>query len=156
MWTSRTICSRTCSVSSHRLSRFRRVVPQRFELTIVSLLLLPALPSRLAEHIAQNHDLTVRFRWQPGSLAIWDNVRPSSLSLPPSVLASLRCHVSGRLTFSLCFFFFLLLQRSTLHSATNDYGSATREGDRVVSVGEKPYYDPTSLSREAALRGKQD
>ncbi|KAL7416909.1 taurine catabolism dioxygenase [Mrakia frigida] len=75
--------------------------------------------SYLFEHIAQNHDLTVRFRWQPGSLAIWDN-------------------------------------RSTLHSATNDYGSATREGDRVVSVGEKPYYDPTSLSREAALRVKQD
>lgn len=36
----------------------------------------------LFEHIAQNHDLTCRFRWQPGSLAIWDNVSLPTASFP--------------------------------------------------------------------------
>ncbi|VDC08001.1 unnamed protein product [Peniophora sp. CBMAI 1063] len=41
--------------------------------------------------------------------------------------------------------------RATLHSATNDYGNQLREGLRVVSIGERPYFDPTSLSRREAL-----
>jgi len=40
--------------------------------------------------------------------------------------------------------------RSTMHSATNDYNE-TRIGDRVVSVGEKPYFDPAGKERRAAL-----
>lgn len=40
---------------------------------------------------------------------------------------------------------------STLHSATFDYGLERRVGDRVVSLGEKPYFDPSSKSRREAL-----
>lgn len=45
--------------------------------------------------------------------------------------------------------------RSTEHCATNNYGRQARWGDRVVSVGEKPYLDPSSVSRAEAL-GEQD
>jgi hypothetical protein len=42
--------------------------------------------------------------------------------------------------------------RSALHNITLDYhvGEA-RKGDRVVSLGEKPYLDPNSTSRREAL-----
>ena len=40
--------------------------------------------------------------------------------------------------------------RSTFHTATTDY-TGTRQGNRVVSVGEKSYLDPTSISRREAL-----
>lgn len=40
--------------------------------------------------------------------------------------------------------------RSVFHTATNDY-SGKRQGNRVVSLGEKPYYDPNSVSRREAL-----
>jgi len=40
--------------------------------------------------------------------------------------------------------------RSVFHTATNDY-IGKRQGNRVVSLGEKPYYDPNSLSRREAL-----
>ncbi|KAI1385000.1 taurine catabolism dioxygenase [Hypoxylon trugodes] len=40
--------------------------------------------------------------------------------------------------------------RSVFHTATNDY-SGKRQGNRVVSIGEKPYYDPNSKSRREAL-----
>ncbi|KAK4046496.1 hypothetical protein OIV83_006022 [Microbotryomycetes sp. JL201] len=40
---------------------------------------------------------------------------------------------------------------STLHSATFDYGNERRTGDRVVSLGEKPYLDKASKSRREAL-----
>ncbi|ORY39260.1 hypothetical protein BCR35DRAFT_339357 [Leucosporidium creatinivorum] len=39
---------------------------------------------------------------------------------------------------------------STVHSATFDYDEL-RVGDRVVSLGEKPYLDPSSQSRRAEL-----
>jgi len=39
---------------------------------------------------------------------------------------------------------------STLHNVTRDYDEH-REGDRVVSLGEKPYFDPKSKSRRDAL-----
>ncbi|KAK1992235.1 alpha-ketoglutarate-dependent sulfonate dioxygenase [Colletotrichum falcatum] len=41
--------------------------------------------------------------------------------------------------------------RSSFHSATFDY-QGLRLAQRVASVGEKPYYDPASLSRREALR----
>ncbi|PPQ65524.1 hypothetical protein CVT26_000481 [Gymnopilus dilepis] len=69
--------------------------------------------SFLHHHIAENHDLQVRYRWRKNDIAIWDN-------------------------------------RSTLHTATNDY-DALRQGNRVVSLGEKPYFDPKSKSRREAL-----
>ncbi|ORY92925.1 hypothetical protein BCR35DRAFT_337199 [Leucosporidium creatinivorum] len=40
---------------------------------------------------------------------------------------------------------------STVHTATFDYGDNFRAGDRVVSLGEKPYFDPASKSRREAL-----
>jgi alpha-ketoglutarate-dependent taurine dioxygenase len=40
--------------------------------------------------------------------------------------------------------------RSTSHCATYDYAAA-RAGDRVCSVGEKPYLDPKSKSRKEAI-----
>ncbi|KAK1756633.1 alpha-ketoglutarate-dependent sulfonate dioxygenase [Echria macrotheca] len=40
--------------------------------------------------------------------------------------------------------------RSVFHTATNDY-VGKRQGNRVVSLGEKPYFDPNSKSRREAL-----
>ncbi|KXN91353.1 Alpha-ketoglutarate-dependent taurine dioxygenase [Leucoagaricus sp. SymC.cos] len=40
--------------------------------------------------------------------------------------------------------------RVAVHSATNDY-TGHREGKRVLSLGEKPYFDPESRSRSEAL-----
>jgi len=43
---------------------------------------------------------------------------------------------------------------SVVHTATWDY-EGSRVGDRVVSLGEQPYYDPTSVSRQDALAVRQ-
>ncbi|KAF9267080.1 taurine catabolism dioxygenase [Marasmius fiardii PR-910] len=67
----------------------------------------------LFDHVAENHDLQVRFKWNKNDVAIWDN-------------------------------------RATFHTATHDYDAA-RQGNRVVSLGEKPYFDPKSQSRRVAL-----
>ncbi|KAL4889706.1 hypothetical protein BDV59DRAFT_210132 [Aspergillus ambiguus] len=40
--------------------------------------------------------------------------------------------------------------RSVFHTATNDF-NGKRQGNRVVSLGEVPYYDPASKSRREAL-----
>ncbi|KAL2001522.1 hypothetical protein VTN02DRAFT_1663 [Thermoascus thermophilus] len=40
--------------------------------------------------------------------------------------------------------------RSVFHTATNDY-NGKRQGNRVVSLGEIPYFDPASKSRREAL-----
>ncbi|KAL1963591.1 hypothetical protein VTN77DRAFT_8036 [Rasamsonia byssochlamydoides] len=40
--------------------------------------------------------------------------------------------------------------RSVFHTATNDY-DGKRQGNRVVSLGEIPYFDPASKSRREAL-----
>lgn len=42
--------------------------------------------------------------------------------------------------------------RSVFHTATNDY-EGKRQGNRVVSLGEKPFYNPASKSRREALYG---
>ncbi|KUJ09699.1 tfdA family taurine dioxygenase [Mollisia scopiformis] len=44
--------------------------------------------------------------------------------------------------------------RSNWHAATFDYNEV-RIGDRVVSLGEAPYYDPASTSRKAALAKRE-
>ncbi|KAG7085533.1 hypothetical protein E1B28_003091 [Marasmius oreades] len=67
----------------------------------------------LFDHVAENHDLQVRYKWNKNDVAIWDN-------------------------------------RATFHTATHDY-DADRQGNRVVSLGERPYFDPKSNSRRAAL-----
>ncbi|KPI34564.1 putative alpha-ketoglutarate-dependent sulfonate dioxygenase [Cyphellophora attinorum] len=43
--------------------------------------------------------------------------------------------------------------RSVFHTATNDY-EGSRQGNRVVSLGEKPYFDPKSVSRREALASR--
>ncbi|KAH9983396.1 hypothetical protein F4779DRAFT_624565, partial [Xylariaceae sp. FL0662B] len=40
--------------------------------------------------------------------------------------------------------------RSVFHTGTNDY-TGKRQGNRVVSLGEKPFFDPNSKSRREAL-----
>ncbi|CAK5263300.1 unnamed protein product [Mycena citricolor] len=40
--------------------------------------------------------------------------------------------------------------RCTFHTATNDF-EGVRTGNRVVSIGEKPFFDPASKSRRATL-----
>ncbi|KAK2056346.1 TfdA family taurine catabolism dioxygenase TauD [Colletotrichum caudatum] len=47
--------------------------------------------------------------------------------------------------------------RSVFHAATPDYLNedlGERKGSRAVSVGERPYFDPQSLSRREALRAE--
>jgi hypothetical protein len=34
---------------------------------------------------------------------------------------------------------------------SNDYGNESRQGNRVVGIGEVPYFDPKSRSRREAL-----
>ncbi|KAE9978012.1 hypothetical protein EG328_001716 [Venturia inaequalis] len=47
--------------------------------------------------------------------------------------------------------------RSVFHSATFDYdGLGDRAGNRVVGIGEKPYFDPNSLSKAEALAASAD
>jgi len=42
--------------------------------------------------------------------------------------------------------------RSVFHTATFDYdGQGPRFGNRAVGLGERPYLDPNSTSRRAAL-----
>ncbi|PMD49827.1 TauD-domain-containing protein [Hyaloscypha bicolor E] len=43
--------------------------------------------------------------------------------------------------------------RSVFHTATND-SDGKRQGNRVVSIGEKPYFDPNSASRQEALTAR--
>ena len=44
--------------------------------------------------------------------------------------------------------------RSSFHAATADVDNSLREGTRSVSLGERPYFDPNSKSRRAALADK--
>lgn len=45
--------------------------------------------------------------------------------------------------------------RSSQHSGIFDFGKAKRVGDRCVSIGERPFYDPSSRSRAEALEGEK-
>lgn len=45
--------------------------------------------------------------------------------------------------------------RVTYHTATNDYGSAPREGFRVVGLGEIPYLDKASKGRAETIAARQ-
>jgi hypothetical protein len=47
--------------------------------------------------------------------------------------------------------------RSVFHSATFDYdGLGERFGNRVVGIGEKPFFDPDSKSKAEALAAGGD
>ena len=45
----------------------------------------------LARHVAENHDLQVRFRWEKDSVAIWDNRATFHTATYVSLLSRLRC-----------------------------------------------------------------
>lgn len=77
-------------------------------------------------------DLQVRFRWNKNDLAIWDNRQglPQNFRLP-----------------------FTNFTRSVFHTATNDY-YGKRSGNRVVSLGERPFFDPKSKSRREDLNAQ--
>jgi hypothetical protein len=47
----------------------------------------------------------------------------------------------------LCTFFYIWIN---IRVHRNDYGSKPREGNRVVGIGEKPFFDPNSVSRREA------
>jgi hypothetical protein len=44
--------------------------------------------------------------------------------------------------------------RNTYSTDRFDYDDASRQGNRVVSLGEKPFFDPNSLSRREALAAR--
>ena len=78
----------------------------------------------LFRHVAENHDLQVRFKWNKNDLAIWDNRSSYHTATYSLYLAMLMC--------------------------SEDYDNI-RTGDRVVSLGETPYFDKNSKSRREAL-----
>ena len=80
----------------------------------------------LFRHISQNHDLQVRFKWNKNDIAIWDN----------------------RSVFHTATYYSIIVSNSDFR---NDY-EGPRIGDRVVSVGEHPYFDASSKSRREALK----
>ena len=45
----------------------------------------------LFRHVAENHDLQVRFRWEKDSVAIWDNRATFHTATCVSLLSRLRC-----------------------------------------------------------------
>jgi alpha-ketoglutarate-dependent taurine dioxygenase len=83
--------------------------------------------------VYKNHDLQVRFKWQNrndiGKLLIsWGN---RALLIRWAAIWD---------------------NRSVFHTATFDYDDqGERFGNRAVGLGERPYFDPNSTSRRAAL-----
>ncbi|TYJ58195.1 hypothetical protein B9479_001019 [Cryptococcus floricola] len=71
--------------------------------------------------VNSNHDLQVRFKWGTGY---------ASKSVGDVAIWD---------------------NRSTVHAITQDYEDAERVGDRVVSLGEKPYFDPAGTTRRKDL-----
>jgi hypothetical protein len=74
----------------------------------------------------------VRYRWKLNDVAIWDNRATSHTATQVFYWYSLSYHLID------------IISR-------NDYGNDLRQGNRVVSIGEKPYFDSKSRSRREAL-----
>lgn len=86
----------------------------------------------------KNHDLQVRFKWQNENDI---GEFPSSPFLLPAFSSQL---FSNRTA--------IWDNRSVFHTATDDYaGQGDRFGNRVVGIGERPYFDPQSRSRREEL-----
>ncbi|GAA5934184.1 hypothetical protein JCM1841_004662 [Sporobolomyces salmonicolor] len=90
-----------------------------------------------------NHDLQVRFKWDINDVAIWSNAPAlhngglycSSFPSTPRCLSA--CPLIHRVA-------------PQLPSITRAWRCA-RATNRIVSLGEKPYFDPSSKSRREAL-----
>ena len=78
-----------------------------------------------------NIDCQVRFRWEKGSIAVWDN-RSSWHTVSRNRSSRL---MSSRLSFG---------------QATFDY-TEERSGERASTLGEVPYFDPKSKLRSESL-----
>lgn len=94
--------------------------------------------------VYKNHDLQVRFKWQnPNDIGEIQTPSPPHTPVPacgqaPNNLLTLRPAIWDN--------------RSVFHTATYDYeGYGERFGNRAVGLGERPYLDPKSTSRRAAL-----
>ena len=73
----------------------------------------------LREHIHAADDLTVRWKWEPGSVAFWDNRVVTHRAIP------------------------------------GGYTTSEREGKRTAIFGERPFYDPNSMTlseRQGTIR----
>jgi alpha-ketoglutarate-dependent taurine dioxygenase len=93
--------------------------------------------------IADNHDLQIRHRWQNKN-----DLGKLPLKLKINIIQSER--ISADLGFLA-----IWDNRSVLHTATWDYeGLGPRTGQRAVSLGERPYFDPESKSRRQDLAEK--
>lgn len=94
--------------------------------------------------IVENHDLQVRFRWQnPNDLGKYTPTHTNTYVLEFD-------------TEDLPWFLAIWDNRSVYHAATWDIeGQGPRAGHRVVSLGERPYFDPASTGRREALFGSE-
>jgi len=80
-----------------------------------------------------NVDIQVRFKWTPGTSALWDN-RYAFVS------SSARNEMG------------IDIYRITIHNASWDYeGTEERHGTRVTSLAEVPYFDEKAPTRREAL-----
>lgn len=92
------------------------------------------LLKKLHDTITSNHDLQVRFRWRdPNDIGEFGG-------------SSSKLHKFADETIA------IWDNRSVFHTATFDYeGLGERFGNRVVGIGERPFFDPNSKSKAEAL-----
>ncbi|EKG19755.1 Taurine catabolism dioxygenase TauD/TfdA [Macrophomina phaseolina MS6] len=94
------------------------------------------LLAKILRLVSDNHDLQVRFRWNTAN-DIGKQLRPLCN------LAATNLHLLFQAIWD---------NRCVLHCPTQDhYGLGPRGGFRTMSIAEKPYLDPSSPSRRAAL-----
>lgn len=98
--------------------------------------------------IVENHDLQVRYKWQ--------NPNDLGMFLTPLPLFCLsHVHTCESAVFADRYISTTAAiwdNRSVYHSGTHDYADlGPRTGQRAVSIGEKPYFDPNSTGRRQAL-----
>jgi hypothetical protein len=89
--------------------------------------------------VSENHDLQVRFRWRDANDVGKYLLRRSNASVPK--VGNLLMDGIDTAIWD---------NRSVLHTPTYDF-EGTRTGQRAVSLGERPYLDPTSTGRREAL-----
>lgn len=82
----------------------------------------------------KNVDIQLRFKWTPGTSALWDNRYVYHVEMHGAEISKSNTH------------------RITIHNASWDYeGREPRHGTRVTSLAETPYYDEKAPTRREAL-----